>query len=244
VEKSLAPTPRRLRRALREGDSPISIPFVRAGALLFGALLLPPLAGALRARFDDLLRIALSKPESVTPLRAAGDVTLIASPFMAAAAVAALGLGLIQTRGVVTFRRVLPRLDRMNPGANLTGLSFGLRASDAMRGFLVTIGLLVVATRTLVVAAPDLARSVSGEQGGLETLSTVTTHLLSFSVVALVAIGALDLAIKRAAWIGRWRMSRHDVTEERRESEGDPNVRQARRRAHVELVRSPPYDVS
>jgi flagellar biosynthesis protein FlhB len=244
VEKTQAPTPRRLRRALLEGDSPISLPLVRAGALVSGALLLPAAAGALRARFDGLFRIALSKPESVAPLRVAEEVVLIAGPLVAVAAVATLGLGLIQTNGVVTFQKVAPRLDRMNPSANLAHLWGGLRAVDAMRGLLMTIALLLVAARTLVIEAPALARSVGGDQGGLETLSRVSTHLLWSSVIALVAIGAVDMAVKRAAWIRRWRMSRRDVIEERRESEGDPDVRRARRRAHEEVVRGPPHEGS
>lgn len=169
---------------------------------------------------------------------------LIAGPVVAVAAAAALGLGLIQTQGVVALTRVLPRLDRVNPTANLSRLAGSLRAYDAGRGVLVTMVLLLVAARTLTVKAPDLARSVSGEQEVFETMSTLATHLLWSSVVALLAIGAIDLAAKRAAWIRRWRMSPRDVIEERRESEGDPDVRRARRRAHEEMVRNPPHDAS
>lgn len=233
MEKTHAPTPRRLRRALEEGDSPISLPLARAGSLVVFTLLLPSAAAALGARFQELLRAAVSRPEAAGPIRIAGDVALIAGPLLSAAALATLALGLIQTHGVVT----LGQRKGVSLGGGLARLWAGLGGYDAIRGVAVTVVLLLVAARTLIAAAPRLASAVSGEQGTLETAGTLAAELLQSSAIVLVVASFVDLAVRRAAWIRRWRMSPRDVTDERRESEGDPEVKRARRRAHENLGR-------
>ena len=235
MQKTHPPTRRRTERALREGDSPISLAVVRAGALLVFALLAPAAAGALKARFQILLRAALSKPESADPGRLATEVLLVACPLVAAMAVTASAVGLIQTRGVATWGKAAPRFDRMSPGSNLTRLWSGLSIYEALRGLVVTGVLLLAATRSLMVTAPDLASVVSRESAGLGAAGTLGTRLLFASVLALLGLAAVDIAVKRAAWRQRWRMSARDIIDERRESEGDPEVKRARRRAHAEL---------
>jgi flagellar biosynthesis protein FlhB len=49
-------------------------------------------------------------------------------------------------------------------------------------------------------------------------------------------LGTLDYFFVRRAWLERHRMSKDEVKREHRESEGDPEVKAARRRAHHEAL--------
>ena len=58
-----------------------------------------------------------------------------------------------------------------------------------------------------------------------------------FVAIALAAFAALDFLWQRWRFEQDLRMTRHEVREEQRESEGDPHVRLRFRRAHRELAR-------
>ena len=231
MEKTHAPTPRRLRRALEEGDSPISSPLVRAAVFVVFALLAPSAARALSARFGELLQTAISKPELADPTGLGKNVVLVAGPMLAAAAGTGLVVGLIQTGGVLTWGR------RGRSSGALVRPWSALRAYDAARGFLVTVALLLVATQAMRTLLPRLARSLDGEPSPLTAAGALGARLLWSAAIVLASVAVLDVLVRRSAWIARWRMSPRDVQEERRESEGAPEMKRARRRAHEDLER-------
>jgi flagellar biosynthesis protein FlhB len=233
MEKTQAPTPRRLRRALEEGDSPISPPLVRAAAFVVFALLAPAAARAVSGRFRELVRVALATPELAPPTNLGKDVVLLAGPLLAATAGASLVVGLIQTSGVVRWGR---------GAASRSGPVFknpwtGLRSYDAARGVVVTFGLLLAAAQATRVFLPRLGKTLGDEPRALTTASAFGERLLWFAAIVTASLAALDVAVRRSAWIARWRMSPRDVQEERRESEGVPEMKRARRRAHEDLER-------
>ena len=51
-----------------------------------------------------------------------------------------------------------------------------------------------------------------------------------------LALGLVDLLLTRRAWLQRHRMSKDEIKREYRESEGDPALKAARRRAHQEAL--------
>jgi flagellar biosynthesis protein FlhB len=59
--------------------------------------------------------------------------------------------------------------------------------------------------------------------------------LWAAALVGLV-LGGVDYFFVRRAWLARHRMSKDEVKREARESEGDPEVKAARRRAHQEAL--------
>ncbi|HEX7669630.1 MAG TPA: EscU/YscU/HrcU family type III secretion system export apparatus switch protein [Polyangiaceae bacterium] len=231
MDKTHAPTPRRLRRALEEGDSPLSLPLVRAGAFVMFALLAPSAARALSARSRELLLTALSKPELARPTLLGKDVALIAGPLLAAIAGAALVVGLIQTSDVFRWGR-----GARSSGAFASPWS-GLRAYDAARGLLFTCGLLLVATHAMRVLLPRLATTLDSEPSPLTAAGALTERLLWPAAIVMATLAVLDVLVRRSAWIARWRMSPRELQEERRESEGAPEMKRARRRAHEDLER-------
>jgi flagellar biosynthesis protein FlhB len=61
-------------------------------------------------------------------------------------------------------------------------------------------------------------------------------RLLWGAAVVSLVLGAADYFFVRRAWRERHRMSKDEVKREHRESEGDPEIKAARRRAHQEAL--------
>ena len=121
-----APTRRRLRRARSEGDVPVSVALMQSAGLLAALALAPAAVTATSARTSDLLRQALQlAPLPWSAWQLAGDVVLLTLPLAAAAAVASVAVGVMQTGGVVSFRAFVPDSSRANPFTGLARLLSG-----------------------------------------------------------------------------------------------------------------------
>jgi flagellar biosynthesis protein FlhB len=237
MEKTEEPTPRRLRRALERGDSPISSLAVRAASVGVVIALAPALAAATRARFKTALIAALAEPAKATPSSVVHDVVVLVAPALGVAAVAAVVVGFVQTGGMVALGNLTPKFDRLTPRGDPSRLFVGRRAMRA------AVGLLAVLVGACVVVgfveghASALATALGRPEAALESAGALLRNVAwaSFGVVAVVALG--DVVASRAAWLERQRMTRRELLEERREASGDPEARRARRRAHEESLR-------
>jgi flagellar biosynthetic protein FlhB len=80
-----------------------------------------------------------------------------------------------------------------------------------------------------------LAHSVGDLRAALE-LAVSAIDKLAWGALAIVLLAAaLDTLHQHVAWRNRHRMTPEEVRQERRENEGDPEIRQARRQVHREL---------
>ena len=235
MEKTEEPTPRRLRRALERGDSPISPLAVRAAALGTFVSLAPPAIRAIAARFDASLARALRAPEAVSPADVVTDVLWLVTPALGCAAIAALVAGIVQTSGMVAFGSLAPRLDRLAPD-RIARLFDGLRAR---RGLLAATGAAfaaAVTSRIVRAGAPGIATAIGRPARALDVAGTLASRAAWTSLVVLGAVALADLVLSRSSFFGRHRMSRREVLEEQRETSGAPEARRARRQIHERAI--------
>jgi FlhB-like protein len=66
--------------------------------------------------------------------------------------------------------------------------------------------------------------------------SSIALRVAWFAAAIGLSLGLVDLLLTRRAWFNRQRMTKHEIKREYRESEGDPAVKAARRRAHQEAL--------
>jgi flagellar biosynthesis protein FlhB len=241
-DRTEAPTPRRLRRARDEGDSGASAYASQAAAFVAAAALMPALVAEVPSTATSLLSEALARASRPGgPL--AFDVVALVERLASLLIPVLLGVGLVagvchlvQTGGVVSAGRLAPRLDRLDPFAgrcgvfSMTGLWAVARATfaGALVGWLVYDAL---AARLGDLGHLPVHASLAGP------VAAVAAQGLVWKVaMAGVALGAIDLAVTRRAWLDRLRMTRVEVRRERRDTEGDPHVKAARARAHQEIL--------
>lgn len=233
-DKTEEPTPRRLARAIGQGDVPVSAALV-SGAAFFGAsLALPGAARGLTERAATLLQRAPAlSPEAAAMEALAAFALASLPPLVIASALAAL-LGGLQARGAFAPGKLAPDLSRLagGPGA----LFSPQRALSLLRALLTAALVAYLAWGRLRGLLPSLAATAGSPARAAHLAATEGARLLRDVALLLVASAVVDLAITVRAWRNRLKMSPDEVKREAKESEGDPQLKAAREQAHHELL--------
>jgi flagellar biosynthesis protein FlhB len=233
-QRTEPPSPRRLRKARRDGDHPLSPLAIQLGALALAALAAPLALAALGAGALELLGEALRPDAAADPRALAPRVGALAAPLLGLAAAGALLAGMAQTGGALSTKPLRWKGLRLSPF-----VSSGSWAEHAVLGSIgaaSAVALLVAGWFVLKDLAPALAGTIGDGSASLRlTLEGMRRLVWSALGVSLAAAG-VDAVARRLAWQRRHRMTRDEVRRERREAEGDPELRQARRDVHRELA--------
>jgi len=233
-------TPRRRQEARRRGQVARSPDLTQGASLLaavaVGALALP--SGFLA--YAEYTRRVLSSPDPgrIAALAAEGMLAAawLVGPVVGAALVAGLATGTAQTGGLFSGKLLEPSLDRLNPLRALERL-FSLRS--AVEGLKALLKVAAVAAavwgplRDVVSQAPP-APSPAALAGWMG--ATVYAVVLR-GALALAVLGGLDYLYQRFEYERALRMTKQEVREELRETEGDPLVRSRQRARARELAR-------
>jgi flagellar biosynthetic protein FlhB len=227
-------TQHRRDQARKEGDVLHSREFSAAAGTLAGVLVLGALGKnillAWRSTFTAFLDLGAPihwEPAEIQPtLYALRRLSLaILGPscmVMAAVAAAALGAGILQTGGISFFAGAVGfKPDRINPVSNIKNL-FSLRAASRLAKSLVPAAFLAV-----------FAVQRIGRQLMLPPFSTVRLELLGGDAYGLLLAAAwllfgwsaIDYVVEWQSRESRLKMSRQDMREEMKETEGNPQIR-------------------
>jgi flagellar biosynthesis protein FlhB len=237
AEKTEQPTPRRLRKLRERGEVPVSAALSQAIGFTVGVALLPSAAAAAFASLAELVRVtAGGQPIAASEI---GSLVLgLSAPLLAAAAFASLLATVAQSGGLFSFQRLAPSFERLNLIAGLRSLFGAQRLFALARALLATTLLAAFALHVLREGLGRLALA----SGDLRRVSAFAAHdalKLARGMAALaVALGAIDFLISRRAFLRKNRMSRDEIRREHKESEGDPELKAARKRAHQEVLSS------
>lgn len=245
ADKTEEPSPRRLEEARRRGQ-------VARSRELSGALVTAAVLGSLAATAPGwlgalvlLVRTGVTHAVSTVPAAPQGRAiaALSASGLLAAralalplgaAVIAALLVGALQTRGLLVFEPLLPKVERLAPdpkrlwGAqNLAELIKGLLLIGLVGGVAYTVlrGQAALVVR-LVGARPEALLAALGR----------TLQGLGFAILGvMIGVGGADYLWQRHRMLRSLRMSRDELKREHKESEGDPEHKAERQRLHREL---------
>lgn len=229
MNKPHPPTRSRIRRALEEGDVPISRTVTRTAALLGVLLVAPALASAVSSRFRYLFDSALRSPEHASAASLPWDVLTLCGPALGVAFGAAVLATIAQTGG-----RLRVRFSSRNAGLEVpTNEGVGRAAVAAC----IPVALAVAALLALGASGRELRDAALATTSLSAAIGSALIHLGWALAATLVLAAVVDLVVARLSWLARLRMSRAELLEERRRTEGSPEARTARRKAHEALVR-------
>jgi flagellar biosynthesis protein FlhB len=237
-DKTEEPTPRRLRKAREEGDAPVSGALSQGVGFLVGTLIVPGAVAAVVASAAALLRGALLDPlRPLEPEEIVVWVLTLSLPLLGAVAIAAGAAAAVQAGGSVALGKLAPQLQRLDPLAGLRGLLGWQRLAGVARTLVAALLVGWLAVDLALERAADLARAAGDATAGAAIAWDACLRLLRIAALVGLALGLLDLLLVRRAWIARLRMSKDEVRREFRETEGDPELKAARHRAHQEMLR-------
>ncbi len=233
-ERTEQATQRRREKAKQEGDVLHSRELAAAAGTLAGVMVLGALGTrsllVWRTAFEGFLELgspAHWEPTTLAPtLAAIRRLTMgVLGPTgwtMLAVAAAALGAGVLQTGGVnFTPSAIGFKPERINPIANVSNL-FSLRAASRLAKSLIPASMLAIfavqrIARQLTLPPFSLLR--------LEQLGSDVYGLLLTTAWLLFGWSAIDYMVEWRSRESRLRMSREDMREEMKESEGSPQTR-------------------
>lgn len=246
-QKVFDATPRKLQQAREKGDVAKSQDVATAFILIASAAVFLGLGGWMSARLVADMRVFFEQPEALAVdggalQRLAFDISLktavILGAAFAAMTVAALAGHLVQAGMLFTTEKMKPKIDKISPIAGFKRLFGG----EALIQFLKTvIKVTILAIICWLILAPHWKEAealVRVEPVAiLPVAMEILAQLLFLLLIVVALVAAADYAIQRFHWLKRNKMSKQELKDEYRQTEGDPMVKAKLRQIRMERGR-------
>ncbi|HVW34893.1 MAG TPA: EscU/YscU/HrcU family type III secretion system export apparatus switch protein [Acidimicrobiia bacterium] len=245
-DKTEQPTAKRKREARRDGNLARSPEVVAWAQMLAAGVLLP---ASYSLGWHSLRQVMTQVGTVITRPDVNASVDLLGSALRGGLlAIAPLALGMVaiglignfaQTGFAVSGKALKPKFDRLSPKKGLKRLFSPHSAWEAGKA---ALKLLVLAG----VAWPGVSHLGSALAGGgavptgqvLGRVASATMSLIRSTALAGLALAAVDYGFQRRRVRKSVMMTKQEVKEEYRQSEGDPMTRQRIRQRQVEMSRN------
>ena len=245
-DKTEKATPRRRREARREGQIARSQDLYGWLAVLVGTFIVPALMGSVGGSLAQGLRglrTVMLRPDEVVMGEVAGGIVMGVTGAVALFLVAAFLLGLVtnlaQVGFVVTGKPLKPQIKRLDPVQGFKRLVSVKTAWQALTGVLKMSAVGLVAVPVLVGIARDLVGGRQFELSiGLGYVGQSTLHAVRLAAVVGMLIALADYGFQRWRTEKDMMMSKQDVKQEMRNSEGDPHVKARQRSLRIAASRN------
>ena len=229
-------TPRRRQKAREEGSVPRSADFDGAILLWRNFFLFIGLGGATVALMAQQVAhfLQLARPGA---LAEAGRVTLLADvlmilgrllvPFLALNLLLAMAAGFAQRGFSFSAKPLQPKFDRLNPAQGFQRL-FSTRAIVDLFKSLAKFALLAwVAYAVLEPRIPMLLATLKLPLGqSLDLFQSAVFALYRNVMLAMLLLALADFAWQRMSWEKSIRMTKQEVKDEAKDSDGSPEIKQ------------------
>lgn len=242
ADRTEEPTQRRLEQARERGQVPAArepghVLVLGSGLLLAvvaGSWSVDRLVGSLRAALAAAGRSS-GAGEALTAL---GDALLVLLVWLAAPLAAAIAAPALQGGIVWTATPLAPKLERISPLAGARRLFSGSTLLELAKGLL-KLAIVAVAAVLVLLPLADRAEGLAelGPVQLLDVLAAAAVRLAGLVLAALLVLAAVDWVWQRLQHLRQLRMTRQEVKEELRDSEGDPLVKQRLRQLRLERAR-------
>jgi flagellar biosynthesis protein FlhB len=233
-ERTEQATQHRREKARQQGDILHSRELTSAAGTLAGAMMLGAMGTrsmeAWRCTFSGFLSLGEGQhwepPQMMPTLIAVRRLSLdLLSPvgmLMVAVALAALAVAVLQTGGVQVHPQALGfKPDRLNPVTNVQNL-FSLRAVARLGKSLIPAALLTVFAVQRIAHETQMPPF---SMGRIEAVGGDVYGLLLAAAWLLFGWAAVDYAVEWQSRENRLKMSKQDMREEHKETEGSPQVK-------------------
>lgn len=246
-QKTEEPTAKKLRDARDRGQVASSREINHWFMLLAATILLLVLAPSMMGNLARTMTKFIERPEAL-PADPAGLYTMFSEtlsevgfallPATAVFVLAALASGLMQNGFLASLDRIQPKLEKISIAKGF-GRLFSLKAVIELLKGIVKIA--IVGAVAIIIIVPEFK--------GMDELVTLPAivflgELQSISVRLVIAIltvmtviAALDVLYQRFEHTKSMRMSRHEIKEELKQTEGDPHVKAKMRQIRMERAR-------
>jgi len=246
-EKTESATPKRLEDARRKGQIPRSRELSAAAVTMSGAAALYMMGSQIAGKMYELMErsLTLSREQALdstqmipTLTSAAMDGLKMAAPVLGIICLAAILAPLALGGWAFSTESLMPQFKRLNPLSGVKRI-FSSRAVIELVKALAKFG--VVALIAVLVLWSDVTALLNL---GQEPLNQAISHTISLAGKALIAITAglliiagIDVPYQLYTHAKQLKMSRQEIREEHKESEGSPEVKGRIRQLQQQMAR-------
>ncbi|MCB4812317.1 flagellar type III secretion system protein FlhB [Methylovorus menthalis] len=247
LEKTEPATPKRLEKAREEGNVPRSREFVTCAMLLAGgmgiAMMSSQFGDALKHTMGGSLHFerALAYDSNLLLMKISDSIYSLLITFAPLAGllfIMAIAAPTLIGGWNVSNQAFVPKFNRLNP---MSGLG-NMVSKNALVELLKAVGkTILVGSVAYVVVAHDVDTILSLALLPLHTsIAEVEDMLLKsffFIVGALVLIAAIDVPYQLTSYANKLKMTKEEVKQEAKESEGNPQIKARIRQQQREIAR-------
>ncbi|MGN7997529.1 EscU/YscU/HrcU family type III secretion system export apparatus switch protein [Sphingomonas sp. 22176] len=255
ADKSELPTPKRLQDARKKGDVAKSKDLATGLLTLAWLLLFVGVSGyaaseLARLATDVVAQAATGSFEQTAPAigwDAAWTLLRLTFATLVPAALIGTFAEFLQVGPMMTTEKMKFGLEKLNPIEGLKRMFgkdglFELAKTLVKAGLICAIGYLVYqsalsSSGQLIRLAATSPIDESREGAALSTIGltySLTLQMLAMVVAVFLFVAVADRIYSKHSFIKKMKMSRRDIKQEHKESEGDPQVRALRRDMHQE----------
>jgi flagellar biosynthetic protein FlhB len=245
-EKTEKPTPQRLKKARKEGQIPRTQELGTWLGVAAASALLPMLVGnafdAVQTLFVQV-GVVTQHPEIEKVQILLGQSLMAFLTVLLPTAIGLMVVGTVATaaQGGVTFatKSMKPTLKKLNPFPGIKRM-FGTQGIWEAAKALIKTG----ALGAVVVITSDRAQALVSSAGSLPLSAVAATFadsaILMFRVVAVTGliIAVADYVVVRMKTMKKLKMSKYEITQENKQSEGDPHMKAHRRGVQMSMSRN------
>lgn len=241
-QKTEQPTPRRKKQLRDEGRiarSPdVGSAIALGGLYLTFRFLLPAMGSRMVEMTHAMLSTLAAGPDRalLTTVVAPASVAILLPPIALAVAFA-LVAGFGQTGGAISKKALKPKINRLSPKQNIDKFKPKTMAFESLRVVLkaaLLIGVLWIPIQGLMGRTP----STRGLSEWVAFTSDAIANVLLWATLLATVIAVVDYTFKRRKLNSENRMSKQEVRDEAKDTDGDPLVRRARKERARELSRN------
>lgn len=254
-DKTEKPTPKRIRDSRKKGDIAKSRDFSAAIGVAGWLVLLTIASGFVGSRLANFMQESVAysiRSDFFSVLSELGWgafwlVLTVGTITLVPAVVSGLAAEFFQTGALLTTNKLKPSLDKLNPVD-------GLKRMFSVDNLFELVKMLVKAALVLTIVIMILAISIDDygavlHAAGWQSLAGVgpqvasaifelnhrmTMQLFGWTVGVFALVALADRAWVKHRHIKKLMMSRRDIRQEHKDSEGDPMLKSQRRRMHEE----------
>lgn len=240
------PTERKIRKAREEGKVAKSGDIVSALVMLFGLLALLVFSGSIIRITADMLRrfIAVSVSGSSDVLvgfNILGSYLLrLISPVMMVCLLAAILGNVIQVGFVFSSKPITPDFSRISPNFSRWAQK-AFFSTEALFNFFKSIAkIVIIAFIAYISIRNEIPRLVNAIKLPLPEamllISGIAFRMMLWAAILMLVLAAPDYFFQRRQHRNSLKMSKHEVKEELKETEGDPLIRSRLRQRMQEVL--------
>ena len=245
-DKTEAPTPKRKKENRKEGRVVRSEDLVTWMSIIVATSVLPGLVSNAGSAIHDVLismvEVAHNPDERVLPgLVGKGLIAALTAivPAMLALAAFAVVANVAQVGLLLTGKPLKPKMSRLNPIAGLKRM-FSVKSLWATVTSSLKLGIIVTIAAVLVRGSANdmMSAPLKSAPDAVHDTAMLGLQLVRMIAFAALLVGAADYAFQRRQMIKETRMSKHEIKQEHRESDGDPHVKHRQRQVRHEMSRN------